>query len=297
MAKCGLFILSMSIIFALICLSLAAGVLYGIVIFIANPENKTVSYITRITTVSFFVTTLFLILLYAPFIFILEDCLKVSQSLYSTIYTMYFMLFIIHSLLLLYIFYCKLQSVFMRSRWALSNCTILVYKTLFVISPIICISSTLLWISNLISDIIFQILISLFLLIYVVSTMSVIAIFIRKLIQVYNTDKLNNESLINAITKSTILTTISLIVTILHLITGISLNFDTVLAHWINHYASLGDIFTNFICVILCFKLFQNLYDKLCVSLDSKCHYCWRSMLNQDAKMMEQVIEKSNTEI
>ena len=43
---------------------------------------------------------------------------------------------------------------------------------------------------------------------------------------------------------------------------------------WICNFIGLIDLYTNFICVILCNKMFQDNYQKLCSCLDKQCVKC-----------------------
>lgn len=286
--------------FAFIALCLAANIVHGLIQFINAGNNENIQAITKLLTFAFLSSTLFLMLFYVPLIFILENCYKVSEQHYQIILLFWIIFFVIHSLLLVIIFFCKLKSVFATSRYKLSQGTVNFYKTLFIISPILCLTSITLSMFKQIAKIYLAILMALFLLLYIGTMISIVTIFIRKLILVYNNDKLNNESLINAITKSTILTSISLFLTLLHIITNILISnesTDTYFTEWLNHYITIGDIYTNFVCVILCFKSFQGCYDKVCVAMDNKCHSWWRHLLNFDEKMVRRVTEEDQNEV
>ena len=53
--------------------------------------------------------------------------------------------------------------------------------------------------------------------------------------------------------------------------------------HWYFHwFLQLTDIYTNFLCLVLCLKMYSNHYHKICKCLDIKCRKCWTMILQNN---------------
>ena len=101
-------------------------------------------------------------------------------------------------------------------------------------------------------------------------------LFIKKLLDVNkNLSKESSEELINVITKTSILTVISCIFTIILMISLIFQIFNeeyrnSIIPTWF----LLSDSFTNFICISLQFKFFKREFYYFCGCMDRKCKSC-----------------------
>ena len=109
---------------------------------------------------------------------------------------------------------------------------------------------------------------------------SMVILFVYRLIQVYKTEH-DNEILIGAITKITILVSISVSVTMVDLVTTTLYRYvaHSILLQWIFSYVALFDVYTNFICVIMCYKMFKKYYQNVCSCMDIKCRICWNKLI------------------
>eukprot|EP01084_Bolivina_argentea_P201267 344055_1 len=47
----------------------------------------------------------------------------------------------------------------------------------------------------------------------------------------------------------------------------------------IGDWFGLFDIYTNFVCVVLCYQDFKKYYMTLCGIIDSKCNLCWNYLI------------------
>ena len=117
-------------------------------------------------------------------------------------------------------------------------------------------------------------------------TISLVILFIHKLVQVYrnlNEREHNKETefLMEPITKVTILSSISLFITLMNAFLWGIYNFSgNPRIIWnICVYISTLDLYSNFICVLFCEKAFKDKYFMICSCLDLKCRDCWRSIV------------------
>ena len=123
-------------------------------------------------------------------------------------------------------------------------------------------------------------------LIYSLVTLSLVGLFIHKLIQVYrnlNKREYNDktEFLMEPITKVTILCSISLMVTLINLLFGVAwMVFDRnpIIGKFCN-YTGTMDLYTNFICILLCNKIFKEQYLVICLCLDKRCKEKWKQIV------------------
>lgn len=90
------------------------------------------------------------------------------------------------------------------------------------------------------------------------------------------------EFLIEPITKITILCAVSLMITLLNMslsILWVVMDYSAILGK-IGNYSMTLDIYTNFLCVIFCDKIFKQRYLCICSCLDDKCRRCWKDMVD-----------------
>ena len=120
-------------------------------------------------------------------------------------------------------------------------------------------------------------------------TLSLVGLFIRKLTQVYRTlnkREYNEETefLMEPITKVTILCSISLTMTLINLLFGVAWIFSdhNVIIGKFCDYTGTMDLYTNFVCMSLCDKVFKEKYLMICSCLDNKCEKCWKQIVNID---------------
>lgn len=106
----------------------------------------------------------------------------------------------------------------------------------------------------------------------------------------------NIPILLNVITKITILTFCSFLVTTLHMISTILyIKYQTNSIKLLDGYLTLFDLFGNFICVILCFKSHKFIYDTSCKCLDKICKNIWYKCIGICFKNTLNAQEKNKT--
>lgn len=74
---------------------------------------------------------------------------------------------------------------------------------------------------------------------------------------------------------------------------------DNVHLAWFQTFATLFDLYTNFLCVVLTYNTFNEIYGKLCCKLDRMCYKCWTKLVrnaeNKDVDMVSKELEAANT--
>ena len=183
---------------------------------------------------------------------------------------------------LLMVLFLRLKTMFGETMYALSKTTKIMFITIWSIMycsiPMGFILSRML-----------QILLTIISFLFAISGVLNVAIsilFIRKLVDVNkNLYEESSDDLINVITKTSILTVISCIFTVILMI---SLIFQILSEEYRNSIIPtlflLSDSFTNFICISLQFKFFEKEFYYFCGCIDTKCKtYC--KFLNMGAQL------------
>ena len=101
---------------------------------------------------------------------------------------------------------------------------------------------------------------------------------LKQLLLINDKSRTNIMILTNIGTRIVGLIFVSLILTILHFISTILLlykNKPSKFAIWFDGYATIIDIFGNYLCVLLAFKSHKKLYYNLCILVDISCKYWW----------------------
>ena len=127
-------------------------------------------------------------------------------------------------------------------------------------------------------------------------TTSLVIIFISKLIQVYKSIKYEgNQFLIKPITKITILSSISISITFISILlfaTFITIKSQNLFIEIAGSWIGLLDLYTNFLCVIICYGPFKMYYMVLCKCVDKRCFRCWSYMItNKNNQQSESELE------
>ena len=122
----------------------------------------------------------------------------------------------------------------------------------------------------------YMVIIALMFILLIILIISLLILFIVKLINVY-TRLSNDDELISAITKTTILTLASVSFTFIVPIAIIFVNTiqNETVSVLIGSIVSSLDMFTNFLCVMLSFNYFDNLYLMICGRMHNLCKLCW----------------------
>eukprot|EP01083_Nonionella_stella_P084487 233883_1 len=134
---------------------------------------------------------------------------------------------------------------------------------------------------------IFCILSTLFLLLLFHLMISLGILFIYKLITVYRNGCIaSNDVYVCAITRTTILCSISISMSFVAIIGCTFYHLDTSnhTAVWLTRFLTLADVYSNTLCVVMCYKCFLPIYDKLCIHLDAMCRRCWIKIVRDDTR-------------
>ena len=189
-------------------------------------------------------------------------------------------LYLLQSGCLLLISFIRVKYVFDTTFMKLSKCTIRFYYIIFVILALF-IPLSMIELIDTENDILYIITAfaaSMVFLLLIFLSVSIMILFIRKLIQVYKMVT-KDDDLIEIITRSTILTLVSISVTLIVLPTsGIQMQYP-----WILVYVFLFDITTNFLCIMLSFDLMKEYYVTICGCIDSQCKKCWTNIVQNEA--------------
>ena len=94
----------------------------------------------------------------------------------------------------------------------------------------------------------------------------------------------SDQTLVETITKITLLCFVSTSNLILFVASYVvSIYWDSPHSMFISRIVIFGDLYTNFLSVILSFKYFEKWYKALCAFCDRKCHTFWSNCVNEDA--------------
>lgn len=212
-----------------------------------------------------------------------------NWNLFIYIGEFYHLTWPIQTWLLLLIYYQKLNNIFKGTSYQISKCQDIYYKTIFVLLPVLVFTSvTLKWFGPPNSHLtVVQILF----LTVLISTISLIVSIINRLrkcykdtVQVVNDD---NKTIINAITKLTILSSFSVSISFLYtLFTVINVvtEFSIKPLGYVFYFVMILECYTNFVFGIMSFKAFGNYYDNVCQCMHIKCTKCWTRILNPSAE-------------
>eukprot|EP01083_Nonionella_stella_P070122 187440_1 len=280
------------IIFGLMCCVFIFIAIHGLYGFIAKEKElmQTMSARLKCFEITFLISTILAIVFNVP--------LALSQCFFSDlkiIFVMPWLIFYgIQTYLLGILFFYRLVRVFQRTRLRVTKATQTIYKTSFIVLPTYFFLVAIFFVAIVmplrldvshpwLPSILFGLAISSFVLL----SASLMALFVIKLTQSYR--GMSDQALISAITKLTVLNTISITIT---LVDGFVTVFffglsDSKYFHWIDiasDYFSVLDTFTNFCCILLSYQSFKMYYWKVCLCCDSGCNVCISKMVNRTAQ-------------
>ena len=224
-------------------------------------------------------------------------CLNiVTTEVHQIAILLYYLTFGMASFILIIIFFHRIVRVFKKTPFQLKKITIRIYNISFILLPSWLFAGIALgWIICKSECILVGIVASLFLLFYILLLISLVSLFIYKLIQVYNNEQDDNGTLVAAITKLAVLVSLSVFVTFTNMITTVFyFQYERVWIEWLSIFVAIADLYTNFICVIMCFKAFKSHYDLLCHGLDSICKICWNKIVNCNDARILMIMQKDN---
>eukprot|EP01083_Nonionella_stella_P043961 118574_1 len=200
-----------------------------------------------------------------------------NQSVFDVIDVARPLCYMLQLYFLLLVFFLRLCYVFKGTALRLSNVCVKVYKFIFCTIPFCLILGAFVYTFSHVSILRLLVLIPAFLLV-VILIISVVVLFIQKLMQVYKCAG-HDEALMGIITKTAILSLLSITMTILSpTCLAISMSVPNVHVQWVANVFVLLDVYTNFVCVALCDRYYSTYYFKICGCLDRRCHVMCREM-------------------
>lgn len=190
----------------------------------------------------------------------------------------YAAMYLIQLILLLLVFFLNIYYNFRETPWKLSRLSLRLYQLLFFLVCIICISiiTTLDRI-----DMRLSILLSFIMIILIFSLMiSLMVSYIHRLIGVYKINT-NDDKLALLITKSTLLTCISLVITLCNTpLLALRVYHGGYTTEWLQKFMISFDVISNYLLIVMSYPLFDSYYKQLCGGLDSKCKNYLRRMID-----------------
>ena len=214
-------------------------------------------------------------------------------------------------LILSILYFMKIVDVFQGTSYQITNLTKIVYYTLYILGGIFIIllsfvsilqnsTTNITYIGPFKTDSLHFIILTFLEIVYIVGISSMTGLFIHKLVIVYKIDHRNNDNSDNAlmtpITKLTILISLSLIISLFH-IGGATLSilYPNEVTVFIKQIFAVLDHYTNFVNVMLTYKMFDGYYGKICGPLHNLCTKCWMKLIDGgkgDVKIMNEIMRK-----
>ena len=223
-------------------------------------------------------------------------CHGMNHGLLSIINNIFNLVFAVQLFTLLILFYVTVNAIFIGTSFELSKITKTIYKIMFIAEPIYII--IVLIARSFLSLSFWAILVGFCVLFLLLLMISIIILYIYKLICVYRSVGGNkneqNTIMVDKITKLTILCSISIGITFcdfVSLVIGYSGLLSTNYLYF-HYFVVLFDIYTNLICIVLSSKIFEKYYVILCKCMDIKCKICWTKIANNKVTQDEKYIEK-----
>eukprot|EP01084_Bolivina_argentea_P045187 83171_1 len=193
----------------------------------------------------------------------------------------------LHNLFMAVLFFSKFVSIFDGTPMQIAKQTVMIYHVIFAILGCFVIVYAFLAFLVIFSGselvpVPMLFCASLYFLLWIILMISMGFLFIKKLIAVYKMDVSGDMTLVNAITKVSVLTIIVTSISVINIIIiPIANNIHrTLFTLTIADFVGLIDIYTNFINVMMNEKIFTVYYQKICCLMDRKCHYCWLSLID-----------------
>ena len=290
--KCTNFLMIFSIIHSIISIILITTIIAAFYQFMSKKQgDDTISKYTTCSMIIFLTSTILSIATWNLYS-VGGDCYNINTSIYLVIELSAGTFFFMQSYLLPVIFFDKVHNIFKNGSFRLKKYTIYSYRTAFTFQIFyILITFILRGLQILSSYMLYVMAIGLFFY-FLLVTISLVILFIYKLLQVYknlNKDEYNEETefLIEPITKVTILSSISVTMTLINAvfcITYVLYDYSAIVGKFCNYTGTL-DVYTNFLCIIFCNKMFKKNYQQICSNLDKRCNNYWKMMVSEDKQI------------
>ena len=289
--KCPPAFLALSVIHLLICMLLILTVLYGFYRYVTNMKNDAIAKWRKVALIIFLISTILSIGLFHLWI-IGWRCYRFADITYDIIEILFISAYLIQIYLMLIIFLGKVYQVSQTSiAFRIRKSTVYIYSILLGCMPLYTVIGVSIYELNLVSTRIGYTFSVILMVYYVIMSSSLVTLFIKKLLSIYRRlDHEDAEFLIKPITKTTILATVAIpLIFINASVLLIYTYFYSIYIEWICKFVGLIDIYSNFICIILCNKMFQSNYLKICSRLDKLCNiFCTKIADNMEGDNLKQ---------
>eukprot|EP01084_Bolivina_argentea_P146260 256165_1 len=203
-------------------------------------------------------------------------------------------LYVIQIIVLGIILFYRLYTLFKSTPFQLSKLVTRFYLSLILIVSFLGIFAAVMY-SNYLS--IARFVSSLIGIFGMILMISIICLYIYKLFLVYKTG--NDDDLMNVITKTSLLTFISILNTILVFITLPLFSFEKIQYSPHCNYAwnliVIADLYTNVFCIFLGFKHFKQHYIKVCGFCDVKCNRICTKYVENNIRVAKEINIKNGT--
>ena len=209
----------------------------------------------------------------------------------------------IQGLLLLGILFARLYVVFDKSMFALSPITIRLYSIFYSMMIIVSFVAAVAY-PNFKGSVIELVIVAFACLLFILLVTALISLFLYKVAQVYRYVNTKNKSpdedtdLIAIITKTSGLGITSIFLTLLHAIFGIiAPSAKSVHLEMLYKLFAEFDVTTNFWCIILSYKGYNEWYLKICGYCDLKCAVCWHRITRTDSRDLAENTKVDETNV
>ena len=222
---------------------------------------------------------------------IYEQYLSFTRPIRTNIYTL---LAYSQIYCLLYIFFIRFHHVLKPTKFKFSLLTLKIYYSLFIF---IGICAIIIFVSSIFTSILSNTLLyamaALTMMFMLILIISIIILFTMKLMKIHRNKF--DEGVISVVTKIIILTSITLTLTFANLVViSLRVLMFSPLTFILSWNVSIWDIFTNFLCMVLSYNMFNNYYLKLCGPCDTSCHHCLDKTEKEHAEYIENAANKRN---
>ena len=262
-------------VFLLAIITLFIMSIYALYTFLRNQHSQNKSILFWIGIIYIFLTSIMSLSFATSIIYQILSCWRINNSIFTVNITLYALQIYILGLLLL----SRVYIAFKGSVYRLSKCT--VYSlAIFFISCLLLVIVLLspIWDNN---DALFFTLIGLLFFATIIFCLWISSLFIYKLYKVTKgVDDKNDNKLLPLITKNTILAMFSIGATLFAIMIWV-ISFWKFTYGWQVVYALAFyfDIYSNFICVMMMYSVFDKYYQKCCKSVDIKCTQCCKAII------------------
>ena len=292
--SCSLRETLLSIVFIVACIILISITFYVLYKFTFHIKAEKVSKLGKILTITLHILTICSLILLplneSTCLFGYNESDPINNAtqtlIFSSIKSAFLLFYGMQNWIVLIIFFDRVRLVFNKTPLRLSKITVNIWLCLFVVPPFYVSTLIILFTANIASQSLWLISMAIAYLLVIIYMIALVILFINKLIIVYQSyhSKDENLLLLSSITKIVNLTSFSVVMTAISLIAyqfkkSKENDENYKLYDWISAYILICDIFTNYMCIVLCFKSFKIYYSKLCKHMDTICRCCWIRIL------------------